>query len=247
MSIAVIAQFALLSVIAAIGICAVYAMSRTRKVSAGNTNIPEAVQSQTVIEAEPEVQPRQQASPPPGAKPDNLDYACLRREVIRNDCRIRFSVLNDWLSINMLAILRRAFHDWKTVNDLIAIVPSYLEPEAEILDRQVLLIGTRGHSEKLAIPIRELDPSSDLSQYFDFVVNGQTAANTPAVILRSRDGWKLVSKGRIAWTMLLRMDAVHRQRADSEEAYETVCEIDSIIISSAGTRSAGQVARAVPL
>jgi hypothetical protein len=97
----------------------------------------------------------------------------------------------------MLAVFRRASLDWKTPDDLIAFLPSYLEPDVEVLDGQVLLIGTPGHNEKLAVPIRSLDAASSLRDCFEFVTDVRTAANTPAVLLRSHADFEVVSRGVI--------------------------------------------------
>jgi hypothetical protein len=148
------------------------------------------------------------------SKPGNTEYARLRKEFICQHAEVRFSVLKDWFSINMLAIFRRASRDWKTAKDLIAIVPSYLEPEAEILDGEILLITTRDHPEKLAIPIRQLDPSSDLNQCFVFIENGRGVANSPAVLVCSDDHIEVVSKGTITQDALPAKDAVQYTMED---------------------------------
>jgi hypothetical protein len=90
----------------------------------------------------------------------NNDSALMRRGILSQDPNLRFGVLKNWLAKNSLAVLRRAAHEWKTADDLIAMIPSVLEPEAEIVDGRVLLVGTRGHDEKLEIPIREANASS---------------------------------------------------------------------------------------
>lgn len=131
----------------------------------------------------------------PDPKPENGDYVRLRKEVVTQDPRLRFSVLKDWISINAPAILHRASRGWSTANDLIANVPAYLEAEAEVLSGRVLLIGTRGHAEELAFAIRDLDPSSELIQWFDLNSNGHTTAAVPAVLTRSNGHFELVSKG----------------------------------------------------
>ncbi len=140
--------------------------------------------------------PQPQAAPPePEAKPENVDYVRLRKEVVGNDSQLRFSLLKEWVSINALAILRRASRGWTTPNDLIVTIPAHLEPEAEILNDRVLLIGTRGHTEKLAMPLGDLDPSSDLSQWFDRISNEPRDLKTPAVLVRNNGHFELISKG----------------------------------------------------
>jgi hypothetical protein len=96
-----------------------------------------------------------------GRKPQN-DSTMMRKEVLNQDPGLRFTVLKDWLEKNSLAILRRAAHEWKTAEDLIIIIPSALEPVAELLDGRVLMVGTRGYPEKHAITISDHDPSSGL-------------------------------------------------------------------------------------
>jgi hypothetical protein len=107
---------------------------------------------------------------------------------------LRFSVLKEWLSVNTLGILHRASFPWHTANDLIAIIPSDLEAEAEILEKSILLIGTRGHAEKLAIPIRDLAQSSGYRKWFE-PPKDQAASCAPAVLTRSTDDFELVAKG----------------------------------------------------
>ena len=129
--------------------------------------------------------------------PRDTEYVRVKKKIITPHGQIRFSILKDSLSVNMLAVFRRASLNWKTPDDLIGFVPSYLEPEAEVLNGQVLLVGTPGHPEKLAIPIRGVDPESTFHGYFDFVTDDRTATNTPAVLLFSDTEFELVSKGVI--------------------------------------------------
>jgi hypothetical protein len=140
-----------------------------------------------------------QGSPVPysESKPRNTEYVRVKKEIITPHDQIRFSILKDWVSINMLAIFRRASLDWETPDDLIALLPAYLSPEAEILNGQVLLIGTRGHSEKLAVPIRTLDAASGLQECFDFVTDVRTVTNTPAVLRTSETEFEIVCRGII--------------------------------------------------
>ena len=93
--------------------------------------------------------------------------------------------------------LRAAVYHGETPGDLIGFIPAYLKPEAEILNSQVLLVGTPGHNEKLAIPIRNVDAESNLRECFDFVADARTATNTPAVLLASDDEYEVVSRGVI--------------------------------------------------
>jgi hypothetical protein len=130
-------------------------------------------------------------------KTRTTEYVRVKTEIITPHDQVRFSILKDAVSTNMLAIFRRASFDWQTPDDLIALLPGYLAAEAEILNGQVLLIGTRGISEKLAVPIRALDAESGLRECFDFVTDVRTVTNTPAVLRTSDTEFKLVSKGVI--------------------------------------------------
>jgi hypothetical protein len=118
----------------------------------------------------------------------------LRREALSQDPELRFEILKEWVSINTLAILHRASRPWTTAHDLIAHIPPYLEAEAEILDHSILLIGTRQHSERLAIPLRELNATSVYRLWFDTPSNGQST-HSPAILMRSNGHFKLVTKG----------------------------------------------------
>ena len=130
------------------------------------------------------------------SKPRNTEYVRVKKEIITPHGHIRFSILKDWMSTNMLAVFRRASLEWKTPDDLIALIPAYLEPNAEILSNEILLIGTEGHNEKLAVPMHNLD-APHLRDCFDFISGGPLAANTPAVLLTLEDGFQVVSKGVI--------------------------------------------------
>jgi hypothetical protein len=126
---------------------------------------------------------------------EDIDHSKLRKEVLRQGPQIRFSVLRQWIAVNALAILHRASRGWTTPNDLIANIPPYLEPEAEILNDSVLLIGTRDHAERLAMPLRPLDPSMEFSEWFDPALDGQPMSPVPAILMRASGHFTLLSKG----------------------------------------------------
>jgi hypothetical protein len=132
------------------------------------------------------------------------EYVRVKKRIITPHGQVRFSILKDSISVNMLAIFRRAFLDWKTPYDLIAFLPPYLEPEAEIFNDQMLLIGTAGHNEKLAIPIRSFNLDSNVLDCFDFITDDRTATNTPAVLVVSDNEFEIVSKGVITQPVFLK-------------------------------------------
>ena len=142
-------------------------------------------------QARPAPSPQMNSEP----KTENGDYIRLRKEIVSGDPGVRFSVLKDWLSMNWLAILHHASRGWNAAPDLIANIPAYLEAEAEIHNGCVLIIGTRGHAEKLALPIREADSSSEPAQWFEAPANGNGARHIPAVLIRSNGHFELISKG----------------------------------------------------
>src|SRR5688572_3350980 len=80
-----------------------------------------------------------------GESPRDNGLSKWRREVLSQDPALRFSVLWEWCSVNMLGILHRAAKGWNNTNDLTANIPMYLEPEADVLNNSVLVIGTRQH------------------------------------------------------------------------------------------------------
>ena len=148
-----------------------------------------------------QMRPVPQHSPIPYPEPQrNTEYVRVKKAIITPHGHIRFSILKDWVSTNMLAVFRRASLEWKTPEDLIAFLPAYLEAEAEILSSQVLLIGTPGHDEKVAVPIRSLDDASGLRACFDFT-DSRTATNTPAVVRVSDTEFEVVSRGLITKTV----------------------------------------------
>jgi hypothetical protein len=154
--------------------------------------------SENIRKSLPMRQPAQ-SSPIPysESKTRNTEYVRVKKDIITPHDQIRFSILKDWLSTNMLAIFRRASFGWKTPEDLIALLPEYLAAEAEILNGQVLLVGTQGHNEKLAVPIRALDATSGLGECFDFVSDVRIVTNTPAVLRTSDTEFEVVSRGVI--------------------------------------------------
>src|SRR5215831_12016192 len=60
----------------------------------------------------------------PDSRKQNSDSAVMRKGILSNDPDLRFGVLKDWLSRNAVAIRRRAGQEWKTADELIAIIPS---------------------------------------------------------------------------------------------------------------------------
>jgi hypothetical protein len=126
------------------------------------------------------------------------EYVRVKKQIITPHGQVRFSILKDSISTNMPALFRRASQEWKTANDLIGFLPAYLEPEAEILEGQVLVVGTPGHPEKVAVPIRSVDANSSLRNCFEFVADARAAADTPAVLIASTDNeLEVVSRGVI--------------------------------------------------
>jgi len=89
-----------------------------------------------------------------------VDSSLMRKGVLSQDVELRFSMLSDWIAKNSLAILRRATQSFKKVEDLITIIPSSLEPVAEIVNERVLLIGTRGHPDRHAIMLDDSDANT---------------------------------------------------------------------------------------
>jgi len=118
-----------------------------------------------------------------------------RREVLSQDPALRFSVLWEWCSVNMLGILHRAARGWNSPNDLTANIPTYLEPEADVLNNSILVIGTRQHPETLAIPIRPLEASSDFQSWFESLPENPATAYVPALVMRSNGHFKLLARG----------------------------------------------------
>ncbi len=136
--------------------------------------------------------------------PRETEYVRVKKQIITPHGQVRFSILKDSIATNMVAVFRRAALDWKTPDDLIGFLPPYLQPEAEIVNDQVLLIGTPGHNEKLAIPIRTFDSESTFRDCFDFVTDVRSATNSPAVLLASDTELSIVSRGVIAQPVFTR-------------------------------------------
>jgi hypothetical protein len=92
---------------------------------------------------------------------DVADSVRLRREFVSRDPAIRFSVLQEWVATNKLAILHRASKGLVTPAELMASIPRYFEAQGEITADRTLLIRTRGYPEKLAIPLDDADPTGN--------------------------------------------------------------------------------------
>jgi hypothetical protein len=137
----------------------------------------------------------QKREPAGEERTDTAGHSRYRREALGGNPELRFAVLKDWLAINALAILHRASRPWKSAADLTANIPAYLQPETEILDGCILLIGTHEYADRLAIPFRDLDAASQYRQWFDPALKGQPTACAPAVLIRSNGHFRLVSKG----------------------------------------------------
>jgi hypothetical protein len=88
------------------------------------------------------------------------DSSLMRKGILSQDVELRFNMLSDWLGKNSLAILRRAALSSRKVEDLIAIIPPSLQPEGEIVNEKVLLIGTRGHPDKHALMLDDNDTNT---------------------------------------------------------------------------------------
>jgi hypothetical protein len=192
--------------------------NRNERILAGiSENIRKSLESRPVTSHSPIVFSESRRS---------TEYVRVKREIITPHGHIRFSILKDWLSTNMLAVLRRASFEWKTPDDLIALIPTYLEANAEVLNNEILLIGTSGYNEKLAIPIQNFD-ASHLHECFDFVSAGRMATNTPAVLLPIEAGFEVISKGVITQPVLTGLDEhspvlkvlPERSSATLQEAY----------------------------
>jgi hypothetical protein len=136
------------------------------------------------------------------SKPRNTEYVRVKKDIITPHGQIRFSILKDWMATNMLAVFRRASLDWKAPEDLVAFLPAYLEAEVEIANGEVLIIGTPGHNERLAVPIRALDQTSALRNYFDFPSDSRRT-NSPAVLLVANENFEVVSRGVITQTLFV--------------------------------------------
>src|SRR5262249_33797503 len=180
----------------------------------GDRNEPSLAGISENIRKSMEKRPVPQNSPLqfPESNPRNTEYVRVKKEIITPHGQIRFSILKDWMSTNMLAIFRRASLDWKTPEDLVAFLPAYLKPEAEIINGEVLVIGTPGHNEKLAVPIRSLGAGSGLRDCFDFITDIRKGTNTPAVLVTSDSGLEIVSKGVI--TQALFMNAIEQGHSE---------------------------------
>jgi hypothetical protein len=120
----------------------------------------------------------------------------MRRDVLASDAQLRFDLLKEWVSVNSLGILRRASTAWQSPQELIAALPETLQAEAEVLDDAVLLVGTRGRPERLALPLKHLDATSRFAEWFELSSNGSGQhAERPAVLIRKDHGLESLQKG----------------------------------------------------
>jgi len=136
-------------------------------------------------------------SRPPERSAENAEYVRLSKDILEQDSQLRFTLLREWVVLNILAIARRAIRPWKAPKHLIAGVPDYLRAEAEVLEDRLLLVGTHGHIEILAIPIKNLDSTCQFARWFDSgghegMISG---SDVPAVIARSNGIFELIQKG----------------------------------------------------
>jgi hypothetical protein len=131
----------------------------------------------------------------PGRPPGNGEYVRIDRGALGADERLRFKLLKDWVHLNSLSIVHRASRQYTSANQLISAIPDYLQAEAEVLEDRVLLIGTRNHSERLAIPIKDIEPTCRFRQWFDISLEGPFAPEIPAVLARANGSFDVSQKG----------------------------------------------------
>lgn len=136
-----------------------------------------------------------QARQKAGESQRDMGLSKWRKDVLGQDPSLRFSVLWEWCSVNMLGILHRASKGWNSTNDLTANIPAYLEPEADVLANSILVIGTRQHPEKLAIPLRPLEESSDFQSWFESLPSNPATAYVPALVMPSNGHFRVLAKG----------------------------------------------------
>jgi hypothetical protein len=136
----------------------------------------------------------------PNRSPENAEYVRLGKDILEQDAHLRFALLKDWVSLNALAIYHRAMRPWKAPVNLLSGVPDYLRVEAQLIEDGLLLVGTRGHTEALAVPIKKFDPNSQIKEWFDsseWLQSSEPLRDVPAVVQRSGDSLELLQKGRI--------------------------------------------------
>ena len=97
---------------------------------------------------------------PPG---DAGSHVRIPRDVLDQGGRLRLALLRDWVAANRLAILRRATGASTNPKDLLSGVPAYLQAEAELLGDTILLIGTRGETDRIWRMIWELQTGNTSS------------------------------------------------------------------------------------
>ncbi len=132
------------------------------------------------------------------ARKSQTDSSLMRKGILSQDVELRFNMLSEWLAKNSLAILRRAAVSSRKVEDLIAIIPGSLQPEAEIVNDRVLLIGTRGHPDKHALMLDDHETNTATPTPVDAVAkvetkpasrkNGLFLSNPSPMLERERTG-----------------------------------------------------------
>jgi hypothetical protein len=175
MSITVVNQFGLLSVIVAVGVCIVYfilnAIASLEKVQRGlleemrdHLDWREEQIAALVQDISDNLQKLDDRHSTVAERKDdtsngngNGHFIRLRKELVAMDPESRFSVLNDWVNANYLSFLRRASNGGYTPAHLISHIPAYFEAQAEISPDNFLLISTRGYPEKVAVRLDEAD------------------------------------------------------------------------------------------
>jgi hypothetical protein len=123
------------------------------------------------------------------------EFVRVDRIALGNDERLRFSLLKDWVHLNSLAILHRASRPYSSASELIGAIPEYLQAEAEVLEDRVLLIGTHGYSQRLALPIRNIEPNDKFRQWFESSSEGPFSPEIPAVLARDNGSFDVSQKG----------------------------------------------------
>jgi hypothetical protein len=112
----------------------------------------------------------------------------------------RFSRLREWIDLHIQHIMKKSMASWRTAEDLLSGAPTDLLIVPQILDKKVLLVGTKDCSQQLALVL----PGSYIGgTYFDwFSVPKGTNERVeetiePAIVQRVNDEFRVIQRGRL--------------------------------------------------
>ena len=135
----------------------------------------------------------------PRSRAASADDETIGREVLDHDSKLRFKLLDEWVNRYLVAILRRASRPWTAPQQLVEGIPYRLRPETEVLGKDILLIGTKDWTERIAVLLSGTKPTMPFAGWFQSAAPASLGNNlqNPAVVVRANGVYTIVRPGLV--------------------------------------------------